>query len=316
MTVELWLYPDALPTLELSTKCRPPQAFRVAAETRRFLGKHGIDLSEEQECAGSCCQPRRGAARSGRRQQSAGTAGHRGRLPILALAELVIARGDEMDARHHDVEQPCITLLALQAPVATDLRTVVATLHALGGLQRMGNLVQHTAKIARHTHPNLTVPDDLRPVIARMSLLACGLAQHAATAIEKLDPLSGDRLARATDEIDALFHQLLRTLFAESRSHGVEPAVHAALVGRYYERFADHAVAIAGQVCYLTTGRVRSHFYPLRNPPTRGTDSNIRTPARVAIQLGVRAGGSQGPVVKSCWRAWSLSMPHLVAVSR
>jgi phosphate transport system protein len=176
----------------------------------------------------------------------------------LVLAELVIAHGDEMDARHHDVEQRCITLLALHAQVVTDLPTVVATLRAADNLQRMGNLAQHIAKIARLTHPNPPVPDDVRPVIARMSLLASGLAHHAAMAIENLDPLSGDRLARANNEIDALLHQLLRTLFAENWSHRVEPVVHAALVGRYYEHFADHAVAIAGQVGYLATGQMRS----------------------------------------------------------
>lgn len=176
----------------------------------------------------------------------------------LALAELVIARGDAMDARHHDVEQRCITLLALQASVATDLRPVVATLQVAGDLQRMGNLARHTARIARFTHPSLSVPDDVLPVIARMSLIASGIAQRAATAIEQLDPLSGDRLARADDEIDALLRQLLRTLFAENWSHGVEPAIHAALVGRYYERFADLAVMVAGQVGNLATGRMRS----------------------------------------------------------
>jgi phosphate transport system protein len=176
----------------------------------------------------------------------------------LALAELVIARGDEMAAQHDDVEQRCIVLCTRQAP-ATELRTVVATLHTVGDLQRMGNLAQHTAKIARRTHPTLAVPDDVCPVIAWMSLLASGIAQQAAAAIEKLDPLSGDRLARADDEMDALLRQLFRTVFAENWSHGVEPAVRAALVGRYYERFADHAVAIARQICYLTTGRMRSH---------------------------------------------------------
>ncbi len=125
-----------------------------------------------------------------------------------------------------------------------------------GDLARMGGLAQHIAKIARLTHPNLTVPDDVRPVIARMSLLASGLAHQATTAIEKLDPLSGDRLARADDEIDALLRQLLRTLFAENWSHGVEPVVHAALVGRYYERFAGYAVAIAGQAWYLAAGQM------------------------------------------------------------
>jgi phosphate transport system protein len=191
----------------------------------------------------------------------------------LALAELVIARGGEMDAQHYEVQQRCITLLALHAPVATDLRAVVATMHSVDDLQRMGSLAQHIVTITRLTYPNMALPDGVRPVIARMSLLACGLAQQAATAIRKLDPLSGDRLARASDEIDALLRQLLRTLFAENWSQGKEPAVHAALVGRYYEHFAHHAVAVASQVGSLFTGRMRSRF-PSLGPPARGTDSN------------------------------------------
>ncbi|MGH4012012.1 MAG: PhoU domain-containing protein [Pseudonocardiaceae bacterium] len=70
----------------------------------------------------------------------------------LALAELVIARGDAMDAQHDDVEQRCITLHALHAPAATNLRPVVATLQVAGDLQRMGALARHTARIARFTH--------------------------------------------------------------------------------------------------------------------------------------------------------------------
>jgi phosphate transport system protein len=82
-----------------------------------------------------------------------------------------------------------------------------------------------------------------------MSLLASQLAGDAATAIEHRDPLSGVRLAEADQEVDTLRRHLFRILFAEDWSHGVEPAVDAALIGRYYERFADHAVAIARQMC-------------------------------------------------------------------
>ncbi|MGH3923358.1 MAG: phosphate signaling complex PhoU family protein [Pseudonocardiaceae bacterium] len=174
----------------------------------------------------------------------------------LALADLVIARGDELDTQHHDVQQRCRSLLALQAPVVKGRRTVVAAaLYTVGDLQRMGILAQHTAKIARLTHLSLAFPDDVRTVLAQMSLLASGLAHQAAAAIENLDPLSGDRLARANDEVDALRRQLFDIVFAESWSYGVEPAIHTALLGRYYERFADHAVAIARQACYLTNGR-------------------------------------------------------------
>ncbi|MGH3926827.1 MAG: phosphate signaling complex PhoU family protein [Pseudonocardiaceae bacterium] len=175
----------------------------------------------------------------------------------LALADLVIARSDEMDAQHHEVEQRCLTRLTPQVPAAADLQTVVAALHAAHDLQRMGDLAQHTAKLAQLTDLELAIlPDDVRTVIAQMSLLASGLAHQAATAIEKADPLSGDRLARGGDEVDALRRQLFRIVFAENWSYGAGPAVHAALIGRYYECFADHAVAIARQVRQLATERM------------------------------------------------------------
>jgi phosphate transport system protein len=89
-----------------------------------------------------------------------------------------------------------------------------------------------------------------------MSLLASQLADDAATAIEYQDPLSGCRLAVTDDEVDALLRHLFGILYAGSWSHGVEQAVDAALLGRYYERFSDHAVAIARQACYIITGGI------------------------------------------------------------
>ncbi|MGH3769968.1 MAG: phosphate signaling complex protein PhoU [Pseudonocardiaceae bacterium] len=172
----------------------------------------------------------------------------------LRLAELVISDDGELRASCHEMDQRCVTLLLLQAPVATDLRMVVAALRAVGDLERMHSLAQHIAKIARMKHPTVPIPSDVRPVFARMSLLATTLARDAASAIEDQDPLSAHRLAQADDEVDALRHQIFQILFAEDWSHGVEPAVDAALIGRYYERFADHAVAIARQVSFLVTG--------------------------------------------------------------
>jgi phosphate transport system protein len=178
----------------------------------------------------------------------------------LALAEQVITGDDEMTVLHEDMEQRCITLLALQAPVAIDLRTVIAAIHAVGDLKRMCHLAQHIAKIVRLKHPNQTIPVPVLPVCARMGQLAGQLAADAAAAIECRDPFSGNRLAAADDEVDALRRQLFRILFAEDWSHGVEAAVDTALIGRYYERFADHAVTIAEQVDYLTTGhRLEPH---------------------------------------------------------
>jgi len=172
----------------------------------------------------------------------------------LALAELVISGEDKIASLRDDLDQRCVNLLALQAPVATDLRVVVAAMRAAGDLERMGTLAQHIAKIARMKQPAVPIPHDVRPVFARMALLATSLAEDAATAIESRDPLSGDRLAEIDNEMDALRRQTFRILFSEDWAHGVEPAVDAALIGRYYERFADHAVAIARQIHFLVTG--------------------------------------------------------------
>ncbi len=173
----------------------------------------------------------------------------------LVLAELVISGEDEITALCEDIDQRCINMLVLQAPVATDLRMVVAAMHAVGDLGRMASLAQHIAKIARLKHPTVPIPDDVRPLFARMGVLAATLAEDAAAAIESQDPMSGHRLAQADDEVDALRRQIFRILLSEDWSHGVEPAVDAALIGRYYERFADHAVAIARQVSFLVTGQ-------------------------------------------------------------
>jgi phosphate transport system protein len=193
----------------------------------------------------------RGARLAGQMMTNASTALSRA---DLALAELVISHEGEMKALCDDMDQRCVKLLVLQAPVATDLRMVVAAMHAVGDVERMCNLAQHVAKIARMKHPTVPIPDEVRPVFARMGVLATNLAQDAAAAIENQDPLSAHRLAQADDEVDALRRRIFQILFSEDWSHGVEPAVDAALIGRYYERFADHAVAIARQVSFLVTG--------------------------------------------------------------
>jgi phosphate transport system protein len=172
----------------------------------------------------------------------------------LELAESVISGNGELKALWDDLDRHCVTLLVLQAPVDTDLRVVVAAMHAVGNVERMCDLAQHIAKIARMKHPTVPIPDDLRPVFTQMGVLAANLAQDAAAAIESRDPVAADRLTQDDDEVDALRRRTFRILFSEHWPHGVEPAVDAALIGRYYERFADHAVAIARQVNFVVTG--------------------------------------------------------------
>ena len=166
----------------------------------------------------------------------------------LKSAELVISQADEIKVRCEDTDQRCLDLLVARASVATTLRMVVAAMHVVKDLQRMCNLAQHIALVARLTHPVEPIPADIRPVSLQMGVLAARLAEDAAAAIESRDPISAARLVEVDNEVDALHRQIFEILLSDSWSHGVEPAVNAALIGRYYERFADHAVAIARKV--------------------------------------------------------------------
>ena len=174
----------------------------------------------------------------------------------VPLATVVIAKRDQMNVMHDDTEQRCIALLAQRTPDAGDPRAVVAVLRAMGHLKRMGNLARHIALIARFKNPNPMIAGEVRPVLARMSLLASQFAEDAAGAIERHDCVSASQLAEADHEVNTLRRHLFSILFAADWSHGVEQAVDAALIGRYYERFADHAVAVAAEARYLANCRL------------------------------------------------------------
>ena len=158
----------------------------------------------------------------------------------LELAESVMSSKSELMALCDDIDQP-------------DLQMVVSVMHAAGDLKRMGNLAQHIGKIARKRRPGVPIPGEIRPVFARMGVLATSLAQDAATAIECRDPVSADRLTQDDEEVDALRQRTLRIVFSKGLVARGGTAVDAALIGRYYERFADHAVAIARQASYFVT---------------------------------------------------------------
>jgi phosphate transport system protein len=190
---------------------------------------------------------------AGQMMTNAAIALHQADVPLTTV---VMANRDQMNAMHDDAEQGCIALLVQQAPDTDDARAVVAILRAVRHLKRMGNLARHVAVIARLKHPNPMMADEVRPVLARMSLLASQFAEDAAATIERHDRVSASQLADADHEVNSLRRHLFSILFAADWSHGVEQAVDAALIGRYYERFADHAVAVAAEARYLTSCRL------------------------------------------------------------
>ncbi|MET8697408.1 phosphate signaling complex protein PhoU [Kitasatospora sp. NPDC058032] len=178
----------------------------------------------------------------------------------LALAESVIAADQKINELHHDLENRAIDLLARQQPVATDLRIVVTSLRMSSDLERCGDLAQHVAKVARLRYPESAVPGDLHATVLELGQLAQRLVAKAGLVIATKDVDKALELEQDDDAIDALHRELFAHLIDDRWHHGIETAVDVTLVGRYYERFADHAVSVAKRVVYLVTGEHVDEF--------------------------------------------------------
>ena len=174
----------------------------------------------------------------------------------LGLAEQVIGDDAKIDDARSACEEHAYALLALQAPVATDLRSVLAAIHAAESLERMGDLALHVAKAARRRHPNPVLPEQVRPDFARMGQVAVELARDAEQVILSKDIKRARSLEEADDEMDDLHRHLFSVIMDKDWPHGVAAAVDVTLLGRFYERFADHAVSVAKRVVFVVTGRM------------------------------------------------------------
>jgi phosphate transport system protein len=170
-------------------------------------------------------------------------------------AEAVIRGDAEIDAQYRQIEQRICALLARQAPVASDLRTVVSALHVAADLERMGDLADHVAKTALRRHPAAAVPPELRPVFLAMAGIADAMAEKIHDLLVSPDATIAAELDRDDDAMDTLHRDLFAVLLGESWPHGVEAAIDGALLGRFYERYADHAVNTGQQIVYLVTGQ-------------------------------------------------------------
>jgi phosphate transport system protein len=174
----------------------------------------------------------------------------------LDLAEEVISSDTEIDALRTSAEEQAFGLLALQAPVAGDLRSVIAAIHSAGDLERMGDLALHVAKAARRRHPDLVLPQEVAPYFAEMGRVALDLAQDARQVILKRDIELAFTMESDDDAMDDLHRHLFTVMMNKDWPHGVAPAVDVTLLGRFYERFADHAVAVARRVVFMVTGKM------------------------------------------------------------
>lgn len=172
----------------------------------------------------------------------------------LRLAEEVIAADEQLDTITSDIEETCFDLIALQAPVASDLRVIIGALRIAASLERMGDLADHVAKQARMRYPNLAIPTELRGTFSEMGGIAEAIVSKTGAVIATKDVDLAADIARHDEAMDRLHRELFTIVLSPGWTHGVEAAIDVTLLSRYYERYADHAVSVTRRVVNVVTG--------------------------------------------------------------
>ncbi|MFY9917604.1 MAG: phosphate signaling complex protein PhoU [Mycobacterium sp.] len=172
----------------------------------------------------------------------------------LASAEDVISDYARIAAMGTHAEEGAITLLALQQPVAGELRSIIGWIQVIADVDRMGALAVHVAKIVRQRHPDHVLPTTVEGHFAEMGRVAAELAHTAQEVLLTRDPGKAARIREQDDAMDKLHRQLFTELLDREWTYGVPAAVDVALLGRFYERFADHAVEVGRRVVFQATG--------------------------------------------------------------
>jgi phosphate transport system protein len=170
------------------------------------------------------------------------------------IAERVIESDVLLNDLAAALDERCTMLTAKQQPVATELRSILATMRIASSMERMGDLAVHVAKSARLRYPARAVPDELVETFRTLGHLAEELTVQLSRLVTNPDVTLAQDIQKADDKVDALHRELFRIVLSPDWSHGVEAAVDVTLLSRYYERFADHAVSIARRIIHVLTG--------------------------------------------------------------
>ena len=170
------------------------------------------------------------------------------------IAERVIESDVLLNDLAAALDERCTVLTAKQQPVATELRSILASMRIASSMERMGDLAVHVAKSARLRYPARAVPDELVETFRTLGHLAEELTLQLSRLVTNPDITLAQDIQKADDNVDALHRELFRIVLSPDWSHGVEAAVDVTLLSRYYERFADHAVSVARRIIHVLTG--------------------------------------------------------------
>lgn len=174
----------------------------------------------------------------------------------LSATEAVIEADRQLDDLTHAIERHTYLLLARQQPMAVDLRMLVTVLRGIHELERIGDYMVNVAKATRRLYPHPLDPR-IRGIVDRMREQAVEQLKLAVASFIERDPLKAAALSDMDDVMDDLQKELFRVIFSmaqRSDDVSVQHAVQIALVGRYFERIADHAVNFGERVAYMVTG--------------------------------------------------------------
>ena len=178
----------------------------------------------------------------------------------LAMADQISTQDDEIDLLSVEAEEKCIRMLALQQPVAVDLRTILTDLRMVSEIERSGDLVSNIAKGIGRIQ-GVELEPRLRGLIDRMCEQAVRLTTLAIDSYADKDAALAGALGELDDRLDELHNDYIGTVFSSrfDRYITTQQAVQLAVIGRFYERIGDHAVNIGERVQYLVTGELPEH---------------------------------------------------------
>ena len=174
----------------------------------------------------------------------------------LEASRQVVQDDNYIDQKRNEIEERCIDLIATQQPMAGDLRVIIALLHIVVELERMGGYAEGIAKISLA----MGEAPPLKPLIdiPRMAEKATGMLRDSIDSLLSRDVVKADQVCRADDEVDALYDQVYRELllFMIQDPHTIARATYLLWVSHDLERIADRATNIAERVIYLVTGKL------------------------------------------------------------
>jgi phosphate transport system protein len=188
----------------------------------------------------------------------AGVAARRATSALLDVdaeaAGQALAEAEQLNLMRSDVERRAVSILALEAPVAGDLRATVTAIQIASAADRMGGLAAHVARLCLRRHPEPVVPEELRACFAQMGEIAVDLAERSRAAALDGDGAQADSVQSADVAMEDLHRNLFRIVSSPEWPHGPAVAIDIVLLGRFYGRFADQAGEIARRVIFQTTG--------------------------------------------------------------